>query len=396
MSSGSNGQSTLVVVRGRIDSDLQLAWSVDGDSKTGFAKVGMIVLDGPFNGRWCAYLLPLDPQIPGAAQQQSVILDGRGGRGGDDLRDELREGVFEAELVDVKADGELRIGRLIRRLVAEEEDAEQESESSYGQGDPHFGPSPHRQGTWFVCGVCGDVGKNGMLCPNCGAGGLARGKHGYIIEFPPGTLPCPGCGSVDEHVRLAGFTRIRSFIWSATEIRLGAYLCPNCTRGEATRSLVYTALLGWWSVPSWFFYGWRATYRNWRALWAPPASPEDWGAISIDQMAWEIRDNRRQYEAAWEEEQFTASSPLASLTQSQKELVMRSEGLYEVLGVSATAGRDEINHAYKNCARQAHPDLSPDPHATEVMIRINLAREVLTSDSMRAAYDWLAAQRSVA
>lgn len=387
------GRNGIVVVGGRVDADLQLAWSVEGDAKSGWANVGMIVLDGPLNGRWCTYLLPLDPQVPGAAQQQSLILDGRGGRDADDLREELREGIFEAELADPNASGELRIGRLVRRLVAAEEETA-DAEAEYGPG-AHFGHSEYRSGTWFVCGVCGEVGKNGMLCPECGAGGLARGKDGFIIEFPPGTLPCPGCGSVDEPVRLGGWVRLRSLLVVAWETRIGAYLCPDCIRTETTKSLAYTALLGWWSFPSWLFSGWRATYRNWRALWSPPRSPGDWGAISIEQMAYEIREHRHQYESAFEEE-LIAGSPLASLSQSQLELVLRSEGLYEVLGVEVDASREQINQAYRACARDAHPDRSRDPQATERMIRINLAREVLSSDDLRAAYDWLEAQRSLA
>ncbi|MCL2496971.1 MAG: molecular chaperone DnaJ [Clostridiales bacterium] len=61
---------------------------------------------------------------------------------------------------------------------------------------------------------------------------------------------------------------------------------------------------------------------------------------------------------------------------------------YEVLGVSKSAGQDEIKKAYKKLAKQYHPDLNPDSKTAEDKFKeINEAYEVLSDDNSRARYD---------
>lgn len=60
---------------------------------------------------------------------------------------------------------------------------------------------------------------------------------------------------------------------------------------------------------------------------------------------------------------------------------------YQVLGVSRDASEEEIRRAYRQLARQYHPDLNPDPQAAEKMKEINEAYEVLSDPEKRARYD---------
>jgi len=64
---------------------------------------------------------------------------------------------------------------------------------------------------------------------------------------------------------------------------------------------------------------------------------------------------------------------------------------YAVLGVPATASRDEIRAAYRRLARQHHPDTNPpsedDIVANEQMRQLNAAYAVLNDPWQRAAYD---------
>jgi molecular chaperone DnaJ len=61
---------------------------------------------------------------------------------------------------------------------------------------------------------------------------------------------------------------------------------------------------------------------------------------------------------------------------------------YEVLGVSRTATADELKKAYRNLARQYHPDVNKgDAAAEEKFKEINEAYEVLSDDDRRAGYD---------
>jgi len=60
---------------------------------------------------------------------------------------------------------------------------------------------------------------------------------------------------------------------------------------------------------------------------------------------------------------------------------------YEVLGVQRTASKDEIKQAFRQLARQHHPDVSNAPDAEDKFKEINEAYQVLSDDNRRAAYD---------
>ena len=83
-------------------------------------------------------------------------------------------------------------------------------------------------------------------------------------------------------------------------------------------------------------------------------------------------------------------SPLLFLSGSELDTVVWHDGLYELLEVPRHASADEIKRAYRAKAKQMHPDLHGGCGArSESMVRLNRAREVLSSDTLRPAYDWL-------
>src|SRR6476619_2040673 len=111
--------------------------------------------------------------------------------------------------------------------------------------------------TYTLCGAClTPYEYREARCPSCAAVVPIDVVDGYIRTFPAESMPCAGCGSNEEPVNFRGWSQLRSLIWWTGETRLAAYVCADCGRRESAKALAYTALLGWWSIPSWFWYGW--------------------------------------------------------------------------------------------------------------------------------------------
>jgi molecular chaperone DnaJ len=66
---------------------------------------------------------------------------------------------------------------------------------------------------------------------------------------------------------------------------------------------------------------------------------------------------------------------------------MAQRDYYEVLGIQRTASQDEIKSAFRNLARQYHPDVNKAPDAEERFKEINEAYAVLADPEKRSAYD---------
>jgi molecular chaperone DnaJ len=60
---------------------------------------------------------------------------------------------------------------------------------------------------------------------------------------------------------------------------------------------------------------------------------------------------------------------------------------YDVLGVNRGASGDKIRSAYRNLAKQYHPDVNKSPDAVDKFKEINEAYAVLSDDERKAAYD---------
>ncbi len=60
---------------------------------------------------------------------------------------------------------------------------------------------------------------------------------------------------------------------------------------------------------------------------------------------------------------------------------------YDVLGIRPQAQQEEVRSAYRQLARENHPDLSDSPESHEKMAQINAAFEVLSDPVRRMEYD---------
>ncbi|MBN1370372.1 MAG: molecular chaperone DnaJ [Anaerolineaceae bacterium] len=66
---------------------------------------------------------------------------------------------------------------------------------------------------------------------------------------------------------------------------------------------------------------------------------------------------------------------------------MAQKDYYETLGVGRSATPDELKSAFRNLARQYHPDVNKAPDAEERFKELNEAYAVLSDPDKRAAYD---------
>lgn len=63
------------------------------------------------------------------------------------------------------------------------------------------------------------------------------------------------------------------------------------------------------------------------------------------------------------------------------------DDFYDLLGVDSDASREELKRAYREKAREYHPDVNRDERATAQFKTIHRAYEVLSDESERSAYD---------
>ena len=70
-----------------------------------------------------------------------------------------------------------------------------------------------------------------------------------------------------------------------------------------------------------------------------------------------------------------------------------SEDFYDILGVSRDADEDEISKAFRKKAAKYHPDVSDEENAEEKFRKAKKAKEVLTDEEKRQAYDQMGHER---
>lgn len=171
-------------------------------------------------------------------------------------------------------------------------------------------------------------------------------SRGLPLAVSPRRGSVPGCGSTDRPLVFRGWARLTAFLYWGRITKYASYICRPCAEAETTRVVLRNTLLGWWSVPSFLWYGWRATYLNWRSIWHAPPNPGAWGAIGADDFAARVRNEQARALRDAPEDWLSGDSPLRYLTKAQQGMILDAVGLYELLGVDPDASLQMIRSAF--------------------------------------------------
>ena len=84
--------------------------------------------------------------------------------------------------------------------------------------------------------------------------------------------------------------------------------------------------------------------------------------------------------------------PTRSFRRNVQTQKVRMADYYQLLQVPPDASAEDVKRAYRQLAREFHPDRNPDPAARERMAEINRAYEVLSDPERRVRYDRFGAE----
>lgn len=92
------------------------------------------------------------------------------------------------------------------------------------------------------------------LNPNLLKGAEAQNREYALEEIEAYSellriLPCPICGSSKAKLNGTILYTVRSFIFVTSYKKEPIIACPDCLDNESKKSLISTALLGWWGFP---------------------------------------------------------------------------------------------------------------------------------------------------
>ena len=243
-----------------------------------------------------------------------------------------------------------------------------------------------------VCGVCGVYAPGSFpACQSCGSASFLGVSGDAIVGLPTG-FPCMGCGMDDLPLVFRAWVKHTGYLIGSSEQRSSGYVCARCANRRGAAALAWTGILGWWSISSFLFRAPIATFNNWVAAFRAPIRPLAWGAVPVAEYFERINAQDEDDADEARPDGFD-QSPFSRLNQRQASVVLAASGLYEILQVSPLASQAELRVAYTTGAKAVHPDLNPDGDGNDRMLRLNQAWEILRDEQMRAAYDWLEANR---
>jgi hypothetical protein len=224
-------------------------------------------------------------------------------------------------------------------------------------------------------------------CPSCGGSSFAKvTKTGDLTSVPAEAgMPCQSCFERDRHLQLRYYRRVLAMIVVDRIWGEAGYFCSSCRWKHFGKNLAFTLVLGWWGLAAAFVRNPYAIAVNVWALFAPPFSAGELGAINV-------ADIRRAGEAEDDGDDRLSDvymrmpGWMESLSEHDVDRILSGVDYYEALRVPPDASHAEIKSSWRELAKTHHPDRAgADGHAK--MVSINAAWEVLGDERLRHAYD---------
>src|SRR5262245_1697611 len=129
-------------------------------------------------------------------------------------------------------------------------------------------------------------------CPSCGGGQFATltGK-GYVTTLPAGAgMPCQGCFETSRPLKLRYYRRGVGMVFADQTYATAGYFCGSCARRQFGKHMGLTLLLGWWGLVALLFRNPYAIVTNVWALFAAPFGAGHLGAMNINEIRADARE----------------------------------------------------------------------------------------------------------
>ena len=194
--------------------------------------------------------------------------------------------------------------------------------------------------------------------------------------------PCGRCNATGDALKFRYYKRVVGLLFVDRIYAAAGYFVPSCRRKLFAKHFLLTAIFGWWGIIALYFRNPLAILVNVWALFAPPMSPQSYGAFSAADAA----------AAAAEDEQGAGGARAqwwapSDLSPAELALVAADLDYYALLGVSPMAPPEVLRSAHRALLKKHHPDIDRTDSAHSVTVAINTAYEVLSDVRLRAAYD---------
>jgi len=259
------------------------------------------------------------------------------------------------------------------------------------------------------CIYCGHTAKKNISeCPQCHHDQFYQAnRFGYITQVPAASgIPCQACEQPDRDL---GFRVYRRAGGDADHV-LPGYFCKSCRRKKFWSWQLRTLFTGWFG-PSGFERNLGAIVGNAGAFFGPPVDMSNAGATTLETLNAQVKAQQQQAPASQEHGQAYADPAQATpdhgggydrppapmpaqpamdlswftnLSRDDQKLIAGGQDFYAVLGLERTAGHQQVRKAYREMAKQHHPDSG----GSEQMFKaVNEANYVLSDYQLRHAFD---------